>query len=317
MATKVKRYVSHRMAAAIANLSAAVQAYCFGLRQSTHCCGEVALTHRCCVCCCLLVLQLPYEQLRLLLEQRSSEVEVLRNRMEQREASLEALKKNYESQVGLAPCVVLCSLSPAHCKCPRRAVLGNCGHCQGGVLCSQNSSAAMFWRREHLASDAGLCLWVLGWVLVCVVQARRQDAEVQRLTVSLSAAPKDDGNRPGSKAALQRLASEVCACCGSGVLFVGRPYAWEESKRARDMTAQPHTTWRSSIWSHCCARADAGRVVCSPLHACTHGCTTLAACAGQGQRREAEAAAGCHQGSGGEAGPAAQGQGGHVSSGQS
>lgn len=63
---------------------------------------KTALTHHCYVCCCLLVLQLPYEQLRLLLEQRSSEVEVLRNRLEQREASLEALKKNYESQVGVA-----------------------------------------------------------------------------------------------------------------------------------------------------------------------------------------------------------------------
>jgi hypothetical protein len=58
------------------------------------------------------VLQLPYEQLRLLLEQRSSEVEVLRNRLEQREASLEALKKNYESQVRgwvLHIVVLLCS----------------------------------------------------------------------------------------------------------------------------------------------------------------------------------------------------------------
>jgi hypothetical protein len=41
--------------------------------------------------------------LRLLLEQRSSEVEVLRNRLEQREASLDALKKNYDSQVPGTP----------------------------------------------------------------------------------------------------------------------------------------------------------------------------------------------------------------------
>jgi len=45
------------------------------------------------------LLQLPYEQLRLLLEQRSSEVEVLRNRLDQREATLEALRKNYDAQV--------------------------------------------------------------------------------------------------------------------------------------------------------------------------------------------------------------------------
>lgn len=48
-----------------------------------------------------LLLQLPYEQLRLLLEQRSSEVEVLRNRVEQQKASLDALKKTYDSQVAL------------------------------------------------------------------------------------------------------------------------------------------------------------------------------------------------------------------------
>lgn len=49
-----------------------------------------------------LLLQLPYEQLRLLLEQRSSEVEVLRNRLEQREASLDALKKSHEAHVSPA-----------------------------------------------------------------------------------------------------------------------------------------------------------------------------------------------------------------------
>jgi hypothetical protein len=47
------------------------------------------------------LLQLPYEQLRLLLEQRSSEVEVLHNRLDQREASLEALKRHYDTQVGV------------------------------------------------------------------------------------------------------------------------------------------------------------------------------------------------------------------------
>jgi hypothetical protein len=55
-----------------------------------------------CLCASLFpLLQLPYEQLRLLLEQRSSEVEVLHNRLDQREASLEALKRHYDTQVGV------------------------------------------------------------------------------------------------------------------------------------------------------------------------------------------------------------------------
>jgi hypothetical protein len=43
--------------------------------------------------------QVPYEQLRLLLEERSAEAEVLRTRLEQREASLEINRKHYELQV--------------------------------------------------------------------------------------------------------------------------------------------------------------------------------------------------------------------------
>jgi hypothetical protein len=43
--------------------------------------------------------QVPYEQLRLLLEERSAEAEVLRTRLEQREASLEINRKHYEQQV--------------------------------------------------------------------------------------------------------------------------------------------------------------------------------------------------------------------------
>lgn len=46
--------------------------------------------------------QVPYEQLRLLLEERTSECEVLRNRLEQREASLEVMRRNYEAQVGVS-----------------------------------------------------------------------------------------------------------------------------------------------------------------------------------------------------------------------
>jgi hypothetical protein len=45
------------------------------------------------------VLQVPYEQLRLLLEERSAEAEVLRTRLEQGEASLEINRKHYEQQV--------------------------------------------------------------------------------------------------------------------------------------------------------------------------------------------------------------------------
>ncbi len=68
-----------------------------------HSCWIPILCQHCCPLMCLSslsLLQLPYEQLRLLLEQRSSEVEVLRNRLDQREASLETLKKNYDMQVG-------------------------------------------------------------------------------------------------------------------------------------------------------------------------------------------------------------------------
>lgn len=47
-----------------------------------------------------LCLQVPYEQLRLLLEERSAELEVLCNRLLQREASLEVMRRNFEQQVG-------------------------------------------------------------------------------------------------------------------------------------------------------------------------------------------------------------------------
>jgi hypothetical protein len=43
----------------------------------------------------------------------------------------------------------------------------------------------------------------------CVTQCHRQEAEIQRLTASLVAAPKEDVSRPGSRTTLQRLASEV------------------------------------------------------------------------------------------------------------
>jgi len=47
-------------------------------------------------------LQIPYEQLRLLLEERTAELEVLRNRLEQRDAGLEVMRRNYQAQVGQA-----------------------------------------------------------------------------------------------------------------------------------------------------------------------------------------------------------------------
>lgn len=42
-----------------------------------------------------------------------------------------------------------------------------------------------------------------------LVQAHHQATEIDRLTASLSAAPKEDVDRPGSKSALARLAKEV------------------------------------------------------------------------------------------------------------
>lgn len=38
-------------------------------------------------------------QLRLLAEERASEIEVLRNKLEQRDASIDVLKRNYTEQV--------------------------------------------------------------------------------------------------------------------------------------------------------------------------------------------------------------------------
>lgn len=49
--------------------------------------------------CSLHLPQVPYEQLRLLLEERSAEAEVLRTRLQQREASLEINRKQHEQQV--------------------------------------------------------------------------------------------------------------------------------------------------------------------------------------------------------------------------
>eukprot|EP00879_Flechtneria_rotunda_P017649 GHRR01018501.1.p1 GENE.GHRR01018501.1~~GHRR01018501.1.p1 ORF type:complete len:2335 (+),score=1054.13 GHRR01018501.1:417-7421(+) len=43
--------------------------------------------------------EVPYEQLKLLLEERSSEVEVLQNRLEQKEASLQLVTRNHEAQL--------------------------------------------------------------------------------------------------------------------------------------------------------------------------------------------------------------------------
>lgn len=73
----------------------------FGVEGGSQCMGCLIQLGGCLCASLLLLLQLPYEQLRLLLEQRSSEVEVLRNRLDQREASLEALKRNYDTQVGV------------------------------------------------------------------------------------------------------------------------------------------------------------------------------------------------------------------------
>ncbi|WIA18956.1 hypothetical protein OEZ85_003625 [Tetradesmus obliquus] len=81
--------------------------------------------------------EVPYEQLRLLLEERSAEAEVLRTRLEQREASLEINRKHYEQQ------------------------------------------------------------------------AQRQDAEIQRLTAALAAAPREDSAAPNTRQALQKMAAEV------------------------------------------------------------------------------------------------------------
>lgn len=117
---------------------------------------------------------------------------MLRNRLEQREASLEALKKNYEAQVCsvVRACVhVYCVYVYVACRCVRCLQL-----CVPGTI------------------EAGLTPDGEDEILNCnfdPAQARRQDSEVQRLSVALSTAPREDVSRPGSKAALHRLASEV------------------------------------------------------------------------------------------------------------
>jgi hypothetical protein len=42
-----------------------------------------------------------------------------------------------------------------------------------------------------------------------VVQAQRQDAEIQRLTAALAAAPREDPSAPNTRQALQKMAAEV------------------------------------------------------------------------------------------------------------
>jgi hypothetical protein len=41
------------------------------------------------------------------------------------------------------------------------------------------------------------------------MQAQRQDAEIQRLTAALAAAPREDPNAPSTRQALQKMAAEV------------------------------------------------------------------------------------------------------------
>ncbi len=68
-------------------------------------------------------------QLRIMLEERSTEVEVLRNRLEQRDASLQVLRRNYEEQV-------------------RAAQVG----AEGSTACTDGSWATCVCRRDLLAS---------------------------------------------------------------------------------------------------------------------------------------------------------------------
>jgi hypothetical protein len=120
----------------------------------------------------------PYEQLRLLLEERSSELEVLRNRLEQRDASMDALRKMYEAQVR---CRGFC-LRPLY----------------GGVCAVHPSPNCM---RACAVLPLRACPHT---------QAKRQQAEVQRLLAAAeAAAPHQDQRRPGSQLTLQRLAAEV------------------------------------------------------------------------------------------------------------
>lgn len=83
---------------------------------------------------CTVCVQVPYEQLRLLLEERTSECEVLRNRLEQREASLEVTRKNYEAQVNSYPSLVCRHTWHRRCKACYWAAACNQANCILGCL---------------------------------------------------------------------------------------------------------------------------------------------------------------------------------------
>jgi hypothetical protein len=47
-----------------------------------------------------------------------------------------------------------------------------------------------------------------------LLQAQRQDAEIQRLTAALAAAPREDPAAPNTRQALQKMAAEVSSSSG-------------------------------------------------------------------------------------------------------
>jgi hypothetical protein len=46
-------------------------------------------------------------------------------------------------------------------------------------------------------------------VVLGLLKAQRQDAEIQRLTAALAAAPREDSSAPNTRQALQKMAAEV------------------------------------------------------------------------------------------------------------
>lgn len=69
--------------------------------------------------------------------------------------------------------MVLCSLSPAHYKCPSRSVLGAYVRCCGGVLCSRLPCHGIVNSLHPLLGSACACLAGYSFLL-CRRGGRRQ-----------------------------------------------------------------------------------------------------------------------------------------------
>jgi hypothetical protein len=78
-----------------------------------------------------------------------------------------------------------------------------------------------------------------------VLQAQRQDAEIQRLTAALAAAPREDPSAPNTRQALQKMAAEVSW---------QNKLSFEANAVASEVQSDRVGSWLQSVWL-LCARA--------------------------------------------------------------